>query len=98
MHRLYDWLKTILQEKINTFIKGFCGGSIVSGIFLFDNPLFYGHSIPLIVIEYLIKVIAIGLTGIISGAASIFGKDLAGYLKNYYKKFRSKKGTKNIKK
>lgn len=98
MHRLYEWLKTILQEKINIFIKGFFGGSIVSGIFLFDSPIIHTTSITFIIIEYLFKVLVIAVTGVVSGCASMLGNDLAVWIKTTYKKIKSRKRKKNPRK
>lgn len=95
MHRLYEWLKALWQEKINVFIKGFCGGTIISGIFLFRESV--GDTASLFFIA-LLKVIATGIAGVVSGCATVLGNDFAAWLKVKWKKFTTKRAQKIRKK
>lgn len=79
MQRLFEWLKFFIKEKINIFYKGFWGGSIVSGIFLFGSNF---HSTTLFIYAYLIKVLAVVITGLISGFTTVLGTDLYYWTKN----------------
>ena len=83
MQRLIEWIKAVFQEKVNIFIKGFFGGSIISGIFLFGGTV---HAVAFPVFEYFIKIIAVGISGVISGCATVFGNDLAQWIKSKMKK------------
>lgn len=95
MHRLYEWLKALWSEKVNTFIKGFCGGSIISGIFLFRDST---HDAGAFVIIALLKILAVGISGIVSGCATVLGNDFAAWLKSKWKKLTAKRITRNRKK
>lgn len=78
MHRIYEWLKILWTEKINIFIKGATGGWVVSGIFLFGSNL---SDKGAFLIAYLIKVFAVGVSGLISGCATVAGNDLYKWAK-----------------
>jgi hypothetical protein len=95
MHRLFEWLRAFWQEKINIFIKGFFGGTIVSGIFLFRESV--NDPASLIFIG-LLKLILVGVTGIISGCATVLGNDFAAWIKSKWKKLTTKRVQKNNKK
>lgn len=95
MHRLYEWLKALWQEKINVFIKGFCGGTIISGIFLFRESV---HDPASLVFIALLKLLATGIAGIVSGCATVLGNDFAAWLKAKWKKFTTKRAQKIRKK
>jgi len=95
MHRLYEWLKALWQEKINLFIKGSFGGGIISGIFLFGSPF---HSTASIIIEGLLKITIVGISAIVSGCATVLGNDLAAWMKIKWKKFTTKRASKIRKK
>ena len=94
MHRLYEWLKALWQEKINIFIKGFCGGGIVSGIFLFGSSI---NDAAFLVLAYILKILAVGVSGLISGCATVLGNDFAAWVKAKWKK-RTIKRSQNPKK
>jgi hypothetical protein len=95
MHRLFEWLKALWQEKINLFIKGFCGGTIISGIFLFRESV--SDPAALVVIA-LLKLLATGIAGVVSGCATVLGNDFAAWIKLKWKKFTTKRAQKIRKK
>src|SRR6478736_3340819 len=78
MHRIYEWLRILWQEKINLFIKGATGGWLVSGIFLFGSNL---SDKGAFLIAYIIKVLAVGVSGFISGCATVMGNDMYHWAK-----------------
>lgn len=78
MHRIYEWLRILWQEKINIFIKGATGGWIISGIFLFNSNISDKRAFLL---AYLIKVLAVTVSGVISGFATVFGNDMYKWIK-----------------
>lgn len=88
MHRLFEWIKTLWQEKVNLFIKGSFGGGLISGIFLFGSSL---HGTASIVIEAVLKIVAVGLSALVSGCATVLGNDLAHWIKDKWKKRTSKR-------
>ena len=88
MHRLNEWLRALFQEKVNIFVKGFFGGGIISGIFLFGGPI---HAIDFPLFAYFIKVLAIGVSGVISGCATVLGNDFAKWLKKKWGQVVGKK-------
>jgi len=88
MQRLYEWLRAIWQEKVNLFIKGFFGGGFICGIFLFGGPI---HAIDFPLLAYFVKVVAIGVSGVISGCATVLGNDFAKWLKKKWAQLISKK-------
>lgn len=88
MHRIYEWVKALWQEKVNVFIKGFCGGSIVSGIFLFRESI---HDPAALVLIALLKLLATGIGGVISGCATVLGNDFAKWMKLKWKTFTTKR-------
>lgn len=79
MHRIYEWLKTLWGEKINIFIKGATSGWLVSGVLLFGSNL---SDQSAFIIAYLVKVIAVGISGLISGCATVMGNDLYHWAKD----------------
>lgn len=79
MHRFYEWLKFFIKEKINIFYKGFCSGSILSGIFLFGSNL---NPQTFLLYAYLIKVLAVVITGVLSGFATVLGNDMYHWIKS----------------
>lgn len=92
MHRIYEWLKILWGEKINLFFKGATSGWVVSGLLLFcgnfsDKGAF--------LIAYLIKVFAVGVSGLISGCATVAGNDLYKWAKEKIinKKIKRKQNT-----
>lgn len=87
MHRFYEWIKFIIKEKVNIFYKGFCSGSILSWIFLFGSDF---HSKIFLLYAYLIKVLAVIISGILSGFATILGNDVYKWVKA---KISNKKST-----
>jgi hypothetical protein len=95
MHRLFEWLRAFWQEKINIFIKGFCGGTIVSGIFLFRESVSDPASLIFI---GLLKLLLVGVTGIISGCATVLGNDFAAWIKAKWKKITTKRVSGGIRK
>jgi len=95
MHRIYEWLKAVWQEKINLFIKGSFGGGLISGVFLFGSSL---HGATSIIIEGLLKIIAVGLSAIVSGCATVLGNDLALWIKSKWKRMTIKRKIQNRKK
>lgn len=88
MHRFYEWIKFLLQEKVNIFFKGAWSGWIISGIFLFGSSF---DSKTAFILAYLIKVFAVLITGLLSGFATILGNDIYHWLKNKVMKRRSNK-------
>lgn len=78
MHRFYEWLKFIIKEKVNVFYKGFCSGSILSWIFLFGSDF---HSKVFLLYAYLIKVLAVIISGLLSGFATVLGNDVYKWVK-----------------
>lgn len=78
MHRIYEWVKIIFQEKINVFFKGAMSGWLLAGIFLFGSNINTKDSL---LIAYLIKVFAVTVTGVISGFATVFGNDAYKWVK-----------------
>lgn len=83
MHRIYEWLKAIWQEKINLFIKGSFGGGIISGIFLFRGSF---HGVSSIIIEGILKILLVGISAIVSGCFTVLGNDMAHWIKTKIKK------------
>jgi len=79
MNRFYEWLKLLLQEKVNIFIKGATSGWLLAGIFLFGSSL--NPQSPFI-LTYIIKVFAVAVTGLISGFATVFGNDIYRWSKS----------------
>lgn len=79
MHRFYEWIKFVIGEKINIFYKGFFSGSILSGIFLFGSSL---DSKTFLVYAYIVKVLAVVITGALSGFATVLGNDVYHWLKS----------------
>lgn len=94
MQRFYEWLRAIFNEKINIFVKGFCGGGILSGIFLFGGTL---HDVAFPLLAYSLKLLAIGVSGMISGCATVLGNDLAKWIKTKWER-ATKKRAQNRKK
>jgi len=88
MQRIFDWLKILWGEKINIFIKGATGGWIVSGIFLFGSNLSHKSAF---LIAYLVKVFAVGVSGLISGCATVAGNDLYKWAKDKIAKRKTKR-------
>lgn len=88
MHRIYEWLKVLWGEKINVFIKGCTGGWVLTGIFLFGSNLSDKSSF---LIAYLIKVLAVGVSGLISGCATVMGNDLYHWAKDKFLKKKVKR-------
>jgi len=78
MHRIYEWVRIIFKEKVNAFFKGFTGGSIVSYLFLYNSNFSGKHDI---LIATVVKIIAIGVGGVISGFANILGTDFYKWAK-----------------
>lgn len=79
MHRFYEWLRFFIGEKINIFYKGFYSGTILSGIFLFGSNL---NSKGFLLYAYLIKVLAVVITGVLSGFATVLGNDIYHWVKS----------------
>lgn len=79
MQRLFEWLKLFINEKINVFVKGFIGGTVVSGIFLFGSNITSTHYL---IYAYLLKLFAVIVSGFISGFATILGNDVYHWAKN----------------
>jgi hypothetical protein len=79
MRRIYEWLKILWGEKINIFIKGATGGWIVSGMFLFGSSL---SDKGAFLVAYFIKVVAVGVSGLISGCATVMGNDMYHWTKS----------------
>lgn len=94
MRNFYEWLKIVWGEKINIFIKGFFGGGFVSSVFLFGNPVHDAHFVVL-VFSFFLKLLAVGLSGLVSGCATVWGTDFAKGVTKKFNKWRKKKG--NIK-
>lgn len=88
MHRVYEWVKFIVQQKVNVFIKGAFSGGFVSAIFLFGSNL---SSHGAFVVAFLIKTFAVIVTGLLSGFATVLGNDIYQWAKA---KFIKKKATK----
>lgn len=88
MHRIYEWLKTLWGEKINIFIKGATSGWLVSGVLLFGSNL---SDQGAFLVAYLIKVIAVGVSGLISGCATVMGNDLYQWAKDKFLKKKVKR-------
>lgn len=88
MHRIYEWLKTLWGEKINIFIKGATSGWLVSGVLLFGSNL---SDQGAFIIAYLVKVIAVGISGLISGCATVMGNDLYHWAKDKFLKKKVKR-------
>lgn len=78
MHRFYEWIKFFISQKINIFYKGFCSGTILSWIFLFGSDF---HSKVSLLYAYLIKVLAVVISGILSGFATVLGNDIYHWVK-----------------
>lgn len=90
MRNFYEWLKIIWGEKINIFIKGFFGGGFVSGIFLFGSPIHDVHFVALF-FSYFLKLVAVGLSGVVSGCATVWGSDIAKWFnKKIFKRKKNK--------
>lgn len=79
MQRLFEWIKFFIKEKINIFYKGFWGGGIISGIFLFGSNF---SSTTIFIYAYLIKLLAVVITGLISGFTTVLGNDLYQWMKS----------------
>lgn len=86
MHRFYEWVKLFIREKINIFYKGFCSGTILSWIFLFGSDF---HSKVFILYAYLIKVLAVVVSGVLSGFATVLGNDIYHWVKSRIVKKKS---------
>lgn len=85
MHRIYEWLRIALNEKVNLFIRGLIGGCCISGIFLFRSPI-HDATVIIFFLVYCLKLLAVGLSGIISGCASVLGNDLAKWIKSKWRR------------
>lgn len=88
MQRLYEWLTILWREKINLFFKGATSGWVVSGILLFGSNL---SDKGAFLIAYLIKVFAVGISGLISGCATVAGNDLYKWAKDRITKKKTKR-------
>lgn len=95
MHRIYEWLKAVWQEKITLFIKGSFGGGFISFIFLYNSSL---HGTASIIVESLLKIIAVGVSAIVSGCMTVLGNDLAKWIKAKWKRITVKRKIQNRKK
>ncbi len=87
MHRIYEWARFILKEKVNTFIKGASSGMFLSGIFLFGSN-FSGRTA--IIVEGLIKLFIVVVTGFLSGFITVIGKSAAERFQKAWKEFWNK--------
>lgn len=92
MQRIFDWLKLIWGEKINLFIKGATSGTIISGLFLFGSNL---SDKGAFLLAYLIKVLAVAISGLISGCATVMGNDLYHWIKEKIVKKKAKRKRNN---
>lgn len=88
MQRLFEWIRAIFQEKVNIFVKGFFGGSIISGIFLFGGQF---HDVAFPVLAYSLKLLALTVSGIVSGCATVMGNDLAKWIKTKWERMTTKR-------
>ena len=78
MSRFYEWIKIILQEKINIFFKGATSGWLLAGVLLFGSNISTKDSF---IVAYLVKLFAVAVTGVISGFATVFGNDAYKWMK-----------------
>lgn len=92
MHRIYEWIRVILQEKVNVFIKGASSGGLLSGVLLFGSSI---HDKNSLLFTYTIKLFAVLVCGVISGFASVLGNDAYKWVKATIIKKKTKIKRKN---
>jgi len=92
MHRIYEWIRIIFKEKINAFIKGFTGGSILSYIFLYGSSFDSKYDIIIVTV---VKLIAIGVGGLVSGIANLVCTDVYAWAKTKWIKKKKTKTKRN---
>jgi len=76
--RIYEWAKIIIKEKVNIFFRGFIGFGLTTGIFLFGSS-FDGTTAFLL--AYFIKLVAVLISGVLGGFATILGNDIYQWAK-----------------
>ncbi len=78
--RFYEWAKFIITQKVNVFFRGFTGFSIATGIFLFGTST-NGLSITKLILIYLLKLVAVVVSGCFGGFATVMGNDMYQWAK-----------------
>jgi xanthine/uracil/vitamin C permease (AzgA family) len=78
MHRIYELIKHVFKEKVNIFIKGALGGWMFSGVLLFGGNI---TSTRDLVATYLLKLLAVSVSGLITGFVTVLGNELAHMVK-----------------